>query len=90
MSQNLMDFLQASSDMSILDFDIPFCLAFVLAGAVEIVGIIAIMSTVTWQVLLVAIPVTFLTLYVQVILNLTELSCSDLDSLVSDKLFTVV
>lgn len=56
---------RASSDMSILDFDIPFCLAFVLAGAVEIVGIIAIMSTVTWQVLLVAIPVTFLTLYVQ-------------------------
>lgn len=66
-----MDFLQASSDMSILDFDIPYCLSFVVAGASEVVGIIVIMSTVTWQVLIVAIPVTILTLHAQVILNLT-------------------
>ncbi|KAH7651237.1 Xenobiotic-transporting ATPase protein [Dioscorea alata] len=56
---------RASTDMSILDFDIPYCLSFVVAGASEVVGIIVIMSTVTWQVLLVAIPVTILTLYVQ-------------------------
>ncbi|XP_039118927.1 ABC transporter C family member 8-like [Dioscorea cayenensis subsp. rotundata] len=56
---------RASSDMSILDFDIPCCLSYVISGASEIVGIIVIMSTVTWQVLLVAIPVTILTLYVQ-------------------------
>ncbi|KAJ0986471.1 hypothetical protein J5N97_004827 [Dioscorea zingiberensis] len=56
---------RASSDMSILDYDITYCISFMIAGAVEIIGITLIMSKVTWQVLLVAIPVTIFMVYVQ-------------------------
>ncbi|OAY84416.1 ABC transporter C family member 8 [Ananas comosus] len=56
---------RASSDMSILDFDIPYTLAFVISGAIEITGTIIIMVSVTWQVLFVAIPAIILILYIQ-------------------------
>lgn len=62
------DFLyfQASSDMSILDFDIPYSISFVVAGSIEVALVIIVMSTVTWQVLIVAIPVIIIMTYVQV------------------------
>lgn len=56
---------RASSDMSILDYDIPFSFAFVVAAVIEISATIIIMAAVTWQVLLVAIPVIIGTIYVQ-------------------------
>jgi len=61
--------MQASSDMSILDFDIPFSIAFVLASGIEILGIIFIVATVTWQVLVVAIPVLIIMVFAQVSAN---------------------
>lgn len=57
--------IRASSDMSIIDFDIPYSAAFVLAGVTEVIGIIVIVATVTWQVLVVAIPVLIVTVYAQ-------------------------
>ncbi|KAK7294321.1 hypothetical protein RJT34_17210 [Clitoria ternatea] len=57
--------LQASSDLSILDFDIPFSITFVVSVAIEIVVIICIMVSVTWQVLIVAIPAMVLSIYAQ-------------------------
>nr|XP_010915338.1 ABC transporter C family member 8 [Elaeis guineensis] len=56
---------RASSDMSILDFDIPFSFAFEVAAVIEIASTITIMVAVTWQVLIVAIPVIIATIYVQ-------------------------
>ncbi|KDO65314.1 hypothetical protein CISIN_1g000481mg [Citrus sinensis] len=44
-----------SSDLSILDFDIPFSIVFVAASGTELLAIIGIMTFVTWQVLVVAI-----------------------------------
>lgn len=41
--------------MSILDFDIPLSVVFVLAGGIER-AIIVIVATFTWPVLVVAIP----------------------------------
>ncbi|CAL5443846.1 unnamed protein product [Camellia sinensis] len=38
-----------------LDFDIPFCLAFVYVAVIELLTIIGIMASVTWQVLIVAV-----------------------------------
>uniref|UniRef100_A0A6V7QR02 ABC transporter C family member 8 n=1 Tax=Ananas comosus var. bracteatus TaxID=296719 RepID=A0A6V7QR02_ANACO len=56
---------RASSDMSILDFDIPYSISFVIAGGVDAAMTIIVMATVTWQVLIVATPVTILMIYIQ-------------------------
>ncbi|KAI4962717.1 hypothetical protein ZWY2020_025902, partial [Hordeum vulgare] len=56
---------RASSDLSILDFDIPYSMAFVVTGGIEVVTTVLVMGTVTWQVLLVAIPVAISMVYVQ-------------------------
>ncbi|KAI7727040.1 hypothetical protein M8C21_007872 [Ambrosia artemisiifolia] len=46
---------RASSDLSVIDFDIPFSFAFVIASSIELLAMILIMASVTWQVLIVAI-----------------------------------
>ncbi|XP_058074067.1 ABC transporter C family member 8-like isoform X2 [Magnolia sinica] len=56
---------RASSDLSVVDFDIPYSIAFVATGALDVISIILIMATVTWEVLIVAIPITFIARYVQ-------------------------
>lgn len=57
---------QASSDFSVLDFDIPFTFASVLVSGVEIVSTICILASVTWQVFVVGIFATVASKYVQV------------------------
>jgi len=52
--------------MGILDFNIPYSIALMLAKGIEVTAIILIMATVTWQVLLVAIPVLIIVVYAQV------------------------
>nr|QEY08334.1 ATP-binding cassette sub-family C member 8 [Crocus sativus] len=56
---------RASSDMSILDYDISYSLTCVLAPYIELVAIIIIMAVVTWEVLAVAIPILIIIIYVQ-------------------------
>lgn len=56
---------RASSDLCILDFDIPFSLSFVYAPAIELIGIIGIMSYVTWQVLIFGVFAIVASKYVQ-------------------------
>lgn len=58
--------MQASSDLSILDFDIPYTMTFVISGTIEVAATIVIMIMVTWQVVLVAAPVVVVLLYIQV------------------------
>lgn len=58
--------LQLSSDLSILDFDIPFSIVFVAASGTELLAIIGIMTFVTWQVLVVAIFAMVAVRFVQV------------------------
>jgi len=57
--------MQASSDLSILDFDVPYTMTFVISGTIEVVATIVIMIMVTWQVVLVAVPVVIVLLYIQ-------------------------
>ncbi|KAF7124904.1 hypothetical protein RHSIM_Rhsim12G0042900 [Rhododendron simsii] len=57
---------RASSDLSTLDFDIPIAIAFVYASALEVLIIVIIMASVTWQVLIVAAFATVASSYVQV------------------------
>ncbi|CAJ2663697.1 unnamed protein product [Trifolium pratense] len=56
---------KASSDMSIVDFDIPYSITFVISVAIEIVVIICVMVSVTWQVLIVAVPAMVASICVQ-------------------------
>ncbi|KAK1577081.1 hypothetical protein Q3G72_018839 [Acer saccharum] len=56
---------QVSSDLSVLDFDIPFSIVFVAAAGIEILVTIGIMTFVTWQVLIVAILAMVAVKYVQ-------------------------
>ncbi|KAL6602856.1 hypothetical protein ACP70R_043217 [Stipagrostis hirtigluma subsp. patula] len=56
---------RASSDLSILDCDIPYSMAFVATGIIEVVTTVLVMGTVTWQVLVVAVPVAASMVYVQ-------------------------
>ncbi|CAK9165293.1 unnamed protein product [Ilex paraguariensis] len=56
---------RASSDLSVLDFDIPFSISFVLAAATELLATIGVMASVTWQVLIVGIFATVASKYVQ-------------------------
>ncbi|KAL8232426.1 hypothetical protein R6Q57_002204 [Mikania cordata] len=46
---------RASSDLSVIDFDIPFSFAYVIGSGVELLVMILIMASVTWQVLIAAI-----------------------------------
>lgn len=56
---------RASSDLSVLDFDIPFAYAFVIGAGIELVATIGIMASVTWQVLIVGIFAIVASKYVQ-------------------------
>jgi len=58
--------MQASSDLSILDFDIPYSITFVASIAIEVLVIICVMASVTWQVLIVAVPAMVGSIYIQV------------------------
>ncbi|CAJ2663683.1 unnamed protein product [Trifolium pratense] len=56
---------RASSDLSILDFDIPHSILFALSVAIEILVIICIMVSITWQVLIVAVPAMVASIFIQ-------------------------
>ncbi|KAL8043325.1 hypothetical protein ABFX02_09G113300 [Erythranthe guttata] len=56
---------RASSDLSVLDFDIPIGFAFVMAALTEMLVTIGIMASVTWQVLFVGIFAMVSSKYVQ-------------------------
>ncbi|KAI4352917.1 hypothetical protein L6164_007124 [Bauhinia variegata] len=56
---------RASSDMSILDLDIPFTISSVTATVIEVLAMIGIMASVTWQVLIVAVPSMVASKYLQ-------------------------
>ncbi|CAN6354014.1 unnamed protein product [Urochloa humidicola] len=56
---------RVSSDLSTLDFDVPYTMTFVISGTIEVAATIVIMAMVTWQVVLVAVPVVIVLLYIQ-------------------------
>ncbi|XP_011072485.1 ABC transporter C family member 8-like isoform X2 [Sesamum indicum] len=56
---------RASSDLSVLDFDLPMAFVFVLAAATEMLATIGIMAFVTWQVFFVGIFAMVSSKYVQ-------------------------
>ncbi|KAL5579421.1 hypothetical protein UlMin_011863 [Ulmus minor] len=57
--------IRASSDLSILDYDIPFSTIYVIAAFIEQIATFAVMASVTWQILIVVILTMVANKYVQ-------------------------
>lgn len=56
---------RVSVDQSVVDLDIPFRLGGFASTTIQLVGIIGVMTTVTWQVLLLVIPMAVACLWMQ-------------------------
>ncbi|XP_076958110.1 ABC transporter C family member 8-like [Bidens hawaiensis] len=56
---------RASTDLSVLDFDISFSFTFVVTSGIELLIIITVMASVTWQVIIVGIFALIATKYFQ-------------------------
>ncbi|ONK66394.1 uncharacterized protein A4U43_C06F7390 [Asparagus officinalis] len=56
---------RVSSDLSIVDLDVPFSIIFTFCSTFNAISNFSVLAVVTWQVLLVAIPLVYLTLRLQ-------------------------
>jgi hypothetical protein len=52
--------------MSIMDLDIPFSLTFAVGGTIVFYSSLTVLAVVTWQVLIVAIPMVYVAIRMQV------------------------
>ena len=67
---------QVSVDQSVVDLDIPFRLGGFASTTIQLLGIVGVMTQVTWQVLLLIVPMAIACLWMQVImLPLTTFYC---------------
>ncbi|WJX31531.1 Multidrug resistance-associated protein 5 [Trifolium repens] len=57
---------RVSIDQSVVDLDIPFRLGGFASSTIQLIGIVAVMSEVTWQVLLLVFPMAIVCLWMQV------------------------
>ena len=57
---------QVSIDQSVVDLDIPFRLGGFASTTILLLGIVGVMTKVTWQVLLLVIPMAIACLWMQV------------------------
>lgn len=58
--------MQVSSDLSIVDLDIPFNLVFAFGATTNFYSNLIVLAVVTWQVLAIAIPMVYLAIQLQV------------------------
>ncbi len=59
-------YVQVSSDLSIIDLDIPFNLSFTVSASINASSALVVLAVVTWQVLFVTIPMVYLAISLQV------------------------
>lgn len=55
-----------SIDQSVVDLDIPFRLGGFASTTIQLLGIIGVMTQVTWQILLLVVPMAIACLWMQV------------------------
>jgi hypothetical protein len=72
--------VQVSVDQSVVDLDIPFRLGGFAATTIQLIGIVGVMTEVTWQVLLLVIPMAIACLWMQVIRDI-HIPASNLSNL---------
>lgn len=61
--------LQASTDQSAVDTALPIEMGTVAFSIIQLLGIIAVMSQVAWQVFIIFIPVIAISIWCQVIIS---------------------
>jgi len=61
-------FMQVSSDLSIVDLDVPFGLMFAAGVSINAYRNLGVLAVVTWKVLFVSVPIFVLAIRLQVIL----------------------
>jgi ATP-binding cassette, subfamily C (CFTR/MRP), member 2 len=59
--------MQVSSDLSIVDLDVPFAIMFSISASLNAYSNLAVLAVVTWQVLFVCVPMICLAIRLQVI-----------------------
>ncbi|PHU23197.1 ABC transporter C family member 10 [Capsicum chinense] len=57
--------MQVSSDLSIVDLDIPFNLVFAFGATINFYSNLLVLAVVTWQVLIISIPMVYLAIQLQ-------------------------
>jgi len=62
-------YVQVSSDLSIIDLDVPFGLIFSVSSTINACSALVVLAVVTWQVLFVSVPMIYLAISMQVILQ---------------------
>ena len=60
--------IQVSSDLSIVDLDIPFSFMFSIGASLNAYSNLGVLAVVTWQVLFISVPMIVLAIRLQVIL----------------------
>lgn len=58
--------LQVSSDLSIVDLDVPFSLLFAIGATTNAYASLGVLAVITWQVLFVSVPVIYMAVQLQV------------------------
>ena len=58
---------QVSIDQSVVDLDIPFRLGGFASTTIQLLGIVGVMTNVTWQIMLLVVPMAIACLWMQVI-----------------------
>ncbi|KAG4941625.1 hypothetical protein JHK87_045496 [Glycine soja] len=56
---------RVSSDLSIVDLDIPFILSFTVVGVIYFYSNLTVLAIISWQVLVIAIPMVYLSIRLQ-------------------------
>ena len=58
--------MQVSSDLSIIDLDVPFSLNFSVSSFINAYSILVVLAVVSWQVLFVTVPFVYVVIRLQV------------------------
>lgn len=58
--------MQVSSDLSIVDIDVPFSFVFAVGATTNTYSNLGVLAVVTWQVLFVSIPMIYFAIQLQV------------------------
>jgi len=58
--------MQVTSDLSIVDLDVPFAFMFSISASLNAYSNLGVLAVVTWQVLFIAVPMIVLAIRLQV------------------------
>lgn len=67
--------LQVSSDLSIVDLDVPFTLMYAVGATTNLYANLTVLAIVTWQVLFISIPMLYVAVLLKVFADSSQFIC---------------